>query len=194
MIPAHPRSPYAHAQRVLSQYHLQDTTLLAPSASPGRGVDELEREAALLLRLLWSEIQERYSKADQDDVLAVLWTVVALGGSLDNPDEAFALFDLVARYGNRVSAIEIREAHHVLGDQADLFLTAWTEGAHQRLTGTREFTVALWEYRTYLRLSADSEAHARKVAELPEPARVASRDRRTSQAQQRGPGGRTGLG
>lgn len=194
MFPAHPRSPYARAKRTLSRYHHQDTTLLAPSAPPGRTADELEREAAMLLRLLWSPIQARYSKAEQDDVIAVLWTVAALGGSIDHPDEAFALFDLIARFEDSVGAVEIREAHRVLGDQADLFLAAWTKGLHQRLTGTREFAVALWEYGTYLQLSEDGEAQARRLAQLPEPARLTSGCERTSDARGHGPARRAGPG
>ena len=168
MLPAYPRSPFTRAEQVLGGAQDSSAALLPANTSDAPPPEEMEGEAHALLRLLWPRIHARFPRASRDDALAVLWTVVAVGGSLEELDEAFRLFDLIARYGDKISALEIREASRVLGDQADLFLDPWTRGYHQQLTGTHEFAIALWEHRTYLRLTEEEAMRVRQLSGLPE--------------------------
>ena len=168
MLPAYPRSPFTRAEQVLGGAHHSSAGLLPASTSDAPPPEEMEGAAHALLRLLWPRIHARFPRASRDDALRVLWTVVAVGGSLEEVNEAFHLFDLLARYGDKVAALEIREASRVLGDQADLFLDPWTRGHHQKLTGTNEFAIALWEHRTYLRLTKEEALRVRQLTGLPE--------------------------
>jgi hypothetical protein len=172
MLPNHPRSPFTRAQHILGHLHRQGDTLQPPHSPRRQGPLDLEREAETLLRVLWSRIKQRYSNADREEALAACWSIVGLGCSIEDLDEAFLVFDLLCRYGDRVGAFDIREAARVLGHQADLFLEPWVRGLHQQLTGTHDFPVALWEHASFLRATPEGERFVREQTGLPALERV----------------------
>ena len=176
-----PNSPFTRAQEILGDAHLKSEHFLAPNSCGGPDPDAMEREAETLLLALWPQIRERYPDANRENSLPIMWSVVSLGGTIEDLDEALLLFDLNARYAEKVSTLEIREAVRILGDQADLFLEPWVLGLHQRLTGTQEIGVALWEHRHYLLLSEEGAEWMRTRVNL--PPRVACVPRETCSTQ-----------
>ena len=162
-----PNSPFTRAQEMLGDAHLKGEHLLVPHSCGGPGPEAMEEEAETLLLALWPQIRARYTDADRENALSILWSVVSLGGTIEDLDEALLLFDLIARYADEVSTLEIREVVRLLGDQADLFLEPWVRGLHQRLTGTQDIAVALWEHRTYLLLSDEGANWMRARIDLP---------------------------
>jgi hypothetical protein len=167
MMPAYPQGPFTHCQRMFGSLQTDKEFFLPLDADGDLNPEALESEARALLRVLWPRIQERYPGATQEDALPALWTIVGMGGSLEDVDEAFRLFDLLARFGDKVAALELREASRALGDQADLFLDPWVRGKYQEMTGIHEFTVILWAYRSFLRLTEVGAERARQLSGLP---------------------------
>ena len=172
-----PKSPFTRAEELLGEAHLNGGHFLAPASCGGPGPDAMETDAEALLLALWPRIRARFPDAEKDDVLPIVWSIVSMGGSIEDLDEALLLLDLIARYRGEVSTVEIREAVRVLGDQADLFLEPWVQGWHQRLTGTLDLPVALWEHHVFLRLSDEGADRMRRRINLPPSiARVPGQD------------------
>lgn len=167
MLPNLPRSPFTRASHVLGRLHNVGNTLQPPTVSRRQGPLDLEREAETLLRVLWNRIEQRFPDADREEALAACWSLVGMGCSIEDLDEALLMFDLVARYGDRVGSFDIREAAKLLGYQADLFLEPWVRGHHQQLTGTHDFPVALWEHATFLRPTREGERQVRELTGMP---------------------------
>ena len=122
-----------------------------------------------------------------DDLLAAL--CVSLASVLTHADRpnVLLLFDLLVRYGDRVSALEIREAVRCVGTQADLMVDAWARGYLTERTGARDFGYALWLYETQFAVTDESAAALRRKAGMPVPPRAGHMRRTVSRSPRRSP-------
>ena len=171
--------PYRDAERYIRGKREWAPLLLPPDRPGVRPPAELDGTSRALASALWPRIRDRYPTVVREDVLPACWSLAAMGYTLDDLDEALWALELLGRYGQLVSSLDIREAVRVLGSQADIFLETLTTGLHQETTGTGEFPVALWEHQTYMALTVDGAARMRELRRLPQPPReLVDRERR----------------
>ena len=180
--------PYRHADLYIRP-SAQWADSILPSRRPGvRPPEELDATSEALARALWPRLHARHPHVPREHLLPACWSLAALGFSLEYPDEALWALELLGRYGDQVSSMEIAEAVKRLGSQADLFLESWVTGLHQATTGTGEFPVALWEFDAFMTLTLDGAERVRRRYEfrLSPPPELVERERRAQAHQNDG--------